>query len=158
MNEPISDAVRGILDGHIVLDRNLAERGQYPAVNVLKSISRLSNRVSGPNTKDASKRMRTLLKDYTESEDMINLGAYQKGSSAAIDDAIDHYPRIYDFLTQEVDDPAKLKDTLQKLSDITGIDIPPEEFDEAGLGVGAIKKYAQSSEASALYKPDREVN
>lgn len=158
MNEPISDAVRGILDGHIVLDRNLAERGQYPAVNVLKSISRLSNRVSGPNTKDASKRMRTLLKDYTESEDMINLGAYQKGSSAAIDDAIDHYPRIYDFLTQEVDDPAKLKDTLQKLSDITGIDIPPEEFDEAGLGVGAIKKYAQSSEASTLYKPDREVN
>ena len=149
--------MRGILDGHIVLDRNLAERGQYPAVNILKSISRLANRVSGQKTKLAATRMRTLLKDYIESEDMINLGAYQKGSSSNIDDAIDHYPRIYDFLTQDVDDPAKLKDTLQKLSDISGIDIPSEECDEAGLGLGAIKKYAQSSEASALYKTENGV-
>ncbi len=152
MDEPISDTVRGILDGHIVLERTLAQRGQYPAINVLKSISRLSNRVSGENTKKAVLRMRKLLAVYTESEDMILVGAYQKGSDAGIDDAIEHYPRIYDFLTQDVNDPAKLKDTLKKLAEITDIEIPDTECGEEALGSGAIKKYMQASEAASLYE------
>lgn len=152
MDEPISDTVRGILDGHIVLERALAQRGQYPAINVLKSISRLSNRVSGENTKKAVLRMRKLLAVYTESEDMILVGAYQKGSDAGIDDAIEHYPRIYDFLTQDVNDPAKLKDTLKKLAEITDIEIPDTECGEEALGSGAIKKYMQASEAASLYE------
>ncbi len=152
MDEPISDTVRGILDGHIVLERALAQRGQYPAINVLKSISRLSNRVSGENTKKAVLRMRKLLAVYTESEDMILVGAYQKGSDAGIDDAIEHYPRIYDFLTQDVNDPAKLKDTLKKLAEITNIEIPDTECGEEALGSGAIKKYMQASEAASLYE------
>jgi len=151
MDEPISDTVRGILDGHIVLERRLAQRGQYPAINVLKSISRLANRVAGEKTKEAGMRMRKLLATYTESEDMIQVGAYQKGSDADIDDAIEHYPMIYDFLTQDVNDPAKLKDTLKKLSDITNIEIPEAECEEDALGVGAIKKYVRSSEAGKLY-------
>lgn len=151
MDEPISDAVRGILDGHIVLDRRLAQRGQYPAINVLKSISRLANRVSGEKTKFASLRMRKLLATYTESEDMIQVGAYQKGNDAEVDDAIIHYPLIYNFLTQEVNDPAKLKDTLKKLSEITDIEIDDDECDENAVGAGAIKKYIQASEATSLY-------
>ncbi|MGF7109229.1 flagellar protein export ATPase FliI [Treponema pedis] len=151
MDEPISDTVRGILDGHIVLERRLAQRGQYPAINVLRSISRLANRVAGENTKKAVTKARNLLAAYTESEDMILVGAYQKGSDANIDDAIEHYPLIYDFLTQDVNDPAKLEDTLKKLSEITGIEIPDFECSEDALGRGAIKKYVQPSEAANLY-------
>ena len=146
MDEPISDAVRGILDGHVVLERRLAQRGQYPAINVLQSISRLSNRVAGEKTKEAALLVRKLLAVYTESEDMIQVGAYQKGSDPEIDQAIDRYPLIYNFLTQDVNDPAKLKDTLNKLSEITEIEIPDSEGEEDAVGIGIRKKY----EAAAL--------
>ncbi len=143
MDEPISDAVRGILDGHVVLERRLAQRGQYPAINILDSISRLANRVAGEKSKQAAMRMRRLLAVYTDSEDMIQVGAYQKGSDPNIDEAIEHYPAIYDFLTQDVNDPAKLEDTLKGLANITGIEIPEEEIDEEAFGTGAVKKYAK---------------
>ncbi len=141
MDEPISDAVRGILDGHVVLERRLAQRGQYPAINVLQSISRLSNRVAGEKTKEAALLVRKLLAVYTESEDMIQVGAYQKGSDPEIDQAIDRYPLIYNFLTQDVNDPAKLKDTLNKLSEITKIEIPESEGEGDAVGIGIRKKY-----------------
>jgi Flagellar biosynthesis/type III secretory pathway ATPase len=101
----------------------------------------LSNRVAGEKTKEAALLVRKLLAVYTESEDMIQVGAYQKGSDPEIDQAIDRYPLIYNFLTQDVNDPAKLKDTLNKLSEITEIEIPDSEGEEDAVGIGIRKKY-----------------
>ena len=127
MDEPISDAVRGILDGHIVLSRELAERYHYPAVDVLKSISRLALKVTGPKTKEAAAYLRRLLAVYSEAEDLINVGAYAKGSNPEIDEAIDKMPEIRNFLMQNIDEKADLADTLAWVSRITGIEIPEEE-------------------------------
>ena len=100
MNEPIADAVRGILDGHIVMDRQIANKGQYPAINVLKSISRVMNNIVDAKHKQSAERLRASLSVYMESEDLINIGAYKRGSSADVDDAIQQYPRILSFLKQ----------------------------------------------------------
>ena len=128
MDEPISDAVRGILDGHIVLARKLAQRGQYPAIDVLASISRLSKRVSTEKVREASLELRRLLAKYKDSEDMILVGAYQKGSNRELDIAIEKYPLIYDFLVQSVDEKADIEDTLRRLAKITEIEIPESEL------------------------------
>ncbi|ULQ60155.1 FliI/YscN family ATPase [Brucepastera parasyntrophica] len=127
MDEPISDTVRGILDGHIILSRRLAQRYHYPAIDVLASISRLANRVSGAVTKKAVAFIRRLMSDYAESEDMINIGAYQKGTNPAIDEAIDKHPQIEEFLKQEVDDPAPITGTLKMMGEIADILIPENE-------------------------------
>lgn len=129
MDEPISDTVRGILDGHIILSRRLAQRYHYPAIDVLSSISRLSKRVSGEKTQLAAARVRRLMAVYAEQEDMINVGAYQKGTNAEIDDAIDRHQAIEAFLTQEVSSEATIGETLKELSAVSGIDIPEEEYD-----------------------------
>ena len=154
MDEPISDAVRGILDGHIVLNRKLAQRGHYPAIDVLGSISRLANRVAGECSKKAAQYMRKLMAVYADAEDMIQVGAYQKGSNPAIDEAIAHHDKIETFLQQEVNDPAPIEKTLEQLSAITHIDIPNEESFQAGAG--AAKKYLMPSEAADLYKAEIE--
>jgi flagellum-specific ATP synthase len=152
MDEPISDAVRGILDGHIVLNRKFAQLGHYPAIDVLGSISRLANRVSGECSKKAAQYMRRLMAVYAEAEDMIQVGAYQKGSNPAIDEAIDHHEKIEAFLQQETNDTAPINKTLEQLSSITHIDIPQEEsFQE---GAGAVKKYLMPSETAALYQTE----
>ncbi|MCO0596821.1 flagellar protein export ATPase FliI [Peribacillus butanolivorans] len=100
MNEPIADAVRGILDGHFILDRNLANKGQFPALNVLKSISRVMNNIVEERHKKSAENLRASLSTYIESEDLINIGAYKKGSSKEIDNSINRYPEIISFLKQ----------------------------------------------------------
>lgn len=130
MDEPISDTVRGILDGHIVLERRLAERYQYPAVGALKSISRLANAVTGPVTQKAMGVVRRLLATYEESEDMINIGAYVKGTNPAIDEAIGKHEAIREFLVQGITEKAPITDTLRKLGDIAGVAIPASEISE----------------------------
>lgn len=100
MNEPIADAVRGILDGHFILDRNLANKGQFPALNVLKSISRVMNNIVEERHKKSAENLRASLSTYIESEDLINIGAYKKGSSKEIDNSINRYPEIVSFLKQ----------------------------------------------------------
>lgn len=127
MDEPISDTVRGILDGHVILSRKLAQRNHYPSIDVLASISRLANRVSGTVTQKAAAFIRRLMAVYDDAEDMISVGAYQKGSNPAIDEAIEHHIRIQNFLRQEIDDPAPIEDTLSMLSSISGMEIPGEE-------------------------------
>ncbi len=102
MNEPIADAVRGILDGHIVLDRSIANRGHYPAVNVLASLSRCMKDVVTCEHKDAANKMRELLAAYADAEDLINLGAYAKGSNSVVDRAIEMKPEIDAFLRQDI--------------------------------------------------------
>ena len=127
MDEPISDTVRGILDGHVILSRRLAQRYHYPAIDVLQSISRLSKRVTGENTKKAEAKVRRLMAVYAEQEDMINVGAYQKGTNPEIDAAIDSRAAIEDFLTQEVSEDTSIGETLRQLSAASGIEIPEEE-------------------------------
>jgi flagellum-specific ATP synthase len=141
MDEPISDTVRGILDGHIILSRKLAQQYHYPAIDVLASISRLANRVSGPVSKKAAGYVRRMMAVYKESEDMINVGAYQKGSNPTIDEAIAHHVKIEEFLNQEVSDPAPLTKTLKSMGDVAEMEIPEEE---SGLsGPGARHKYTE---------------
>ncbi|WP_423410028.1 flagellar protein export ATPase FliI [Heyndrickxia sp. MSNUG] len=115
MNEPIADTVRGILDGHFVLDRNLANKGQYPAVNVLKSISRIMNNIVSEDHVKAAERLRELLSTYINSEDLINIGAYKKGSSAEIDEAIMRYPQILNFLKQGTSEKVSIDESIQEL-------------------------------------------
>ncbi|AJO58243.1 flagellar protein export ATPase FliI [Bacillus subtilis] len=120
MNEPIADTVRGILDGHIVLDRALANKGQFPAVNVLKSISRVMSNISTRQHLDAANKFRELLSTYQNSEDLINIGAYKRGSSREIDEAIQFYPQLIQFLKQGTDEPALLEESIAVLTSLTG--------------------------------------
>ncbi|APH05258.1 flagellar protein export ATPase FliI [Bacillus weihaiensis] len=115
LNEPISDTVRGILDGHIVLDRQLANKGQFPAINILKSISRVMNQIVDPMHKKSATRLRDLLSTYLNSEDLINIGAYKRGSSKEIDEAIRLYPKIISFLKQNVEDKVTSEDSIHSL-------------------------------------------
>ncbi|WP_203246584.1 flagellar protein export ATPase FliI [Sporosarcina beigongshangi] len=115
MNEPIADAVRGILDGHIVLDRTLANRGQYPAINVLKSVSRLMNHIADPEHVKAAERLRDLYYTYSKSEDLINIGAYKRGTSKEIDQAIEYEPLITNYLKQGFRDNISMADSIEEL-------------------------------------------
>jgi flagellum-specific ATP synthase len=115
MNEPIADTVRGILDGHFVLDRDLANKGQYPAVNVLKSISRIMNNIVSDDHVKAAERLRELLSTYINSEDLINIGAYKKGTSAEIDEAITRYPQILNFLKQSTNEKVSINESVEAL-------------------------------------------
>lgn len=130
MDEPITDKVRGTLDGHIVLSRDLASKQHYPAIDILKSISRLSKRVSGKNTLKASTRVKKWIATYKEQEEMIVAGVYQKGNSLEVDEAIEHHGSVEEFLCQEESDHLSIEDTLTKLSEVSGIEIPQEEFVE----------------------------
>jgi flagellum-specific ATP synthase len=113
MNEPIADTVRGILDGHFVLDRTLANKGQYPAINVLKSVSRLMSHLAKNEHKLAAERVRDLLSTYLNSEDLINIGAYKQGASKEIDEAIQRYPEILSFLKQKTEERISFHDSVQ---------------------------------------------
>jgi len=117
-NEPIADAVRGILDGHIVLDRSIAERGRFPAVNVLRSISRTMPKCNQPEENKLVERARSLLSTYDNMAEMIRLGAYKRGSSKEVDEAILYYPPLEDFLRQNIDERTDLPTGYQMLEKI----------------------------------------
>ncbi len=117
-NEPIADAVRGILDGHIILSRALGAVGHYPAIDVLQSVSRLAGRVSAREHTDAARRIRTALADYHRSEDLINLGAYVSGSNPALDSAIRSRPKLLDFLKQDSHEAAAFESTVARLNEL----------------------------------------
>jgi flagellum-specific ATP synthase len=115
MNEPIADAVRGILDGHLVLDRKLANKGQFPAINPLRSISRVMNDIVDPSHRYAADRLRQLLAIYTDSEDLINIGAYKRGASKEVDEAIQAYPGIINFIKQSTEERVTLNQAVHLL-------------------------------------------
>ncbi len=121
LNEPITDAVRGILDGHIFLSRKLASKGHYPAIDVLDSISRVMPNITSESHVGASRIFREYLSVYREAEDLINIGAYAKGSNRKIDLAIDKIDHFNELLRQGVDEKVSLEDTLETLSKITHI-------------------------------------
>ncbi len=118
MNEPIADTVRGILDGHIVLNRALAERNHYPAIDVLASISRLMVEVTSQEHQELAAKLRAALAAYAEAEDLINIGAYAHGSNPEIDEAIRLYPEITAFLRQGIDERSGFSDTLDLLKTV----------------------------------------
>ena len=118
-NEPIADAARAVLDGHIVLSRRLATQSHYPAIDVLESVSRVMIDVVGENHLTASRALRELLATYRESEDLIHIGAYVRGTSARIDRAIEKIEGINAFLRQDMDEHAAFEDTLKEMTRIS---------------------------------------
>ena len=117
-NEPIADAVRGILDGHIILTRDLATMGHYPAIDLGQSVSRLASAVSTPEQKRAATRIRQAMAEYSRAEDLINLGAYASGANPQIDSAIQMRPKVLGFLRQTPEETTPMAETLRKMSEI----------------------------------------
>jgi flagellum-specific ATP synthase len=119
-NEPVADAVRGILDGHIVMERAIADRGRYPAINVLKSVSRTMPRSCDPAFRPVVAKARQVLATYADMEELIRLGAYRAGSSAEVDEAIALNGPLEAFLAQGKEEATTLGDAYARLSQILG--------------------------------------
>ena len=118
MNEPVADAVRSILDGHIVLSRNIAAQNHFPAIDVLASVSRVMSAVVPKEHMEANRKLRALMAVYKEAEDLIHIGAYVKGSSPKIDEAVQKIDAINDFLCQGVFEVQSFEETIQRLEGI----------------------------------------
>jgi len=126
-NEPIADAVRAILDGHIVLTRELADQGRYPAIDILKSISRLRVDITSKDVLDAGRALVRHLATYARVEDMVNIGAYAKGSSPDIDRALKMIGPIREYLRQDVEDGQTLEQSFEALQSLIS---PPKAEEE----------------------------
>ena len=117
-NEPISDTARGILDGHIVLSRKIAQKNHYPAIDVLQSISRVMSRIASVEHKKNAGMLKEVLATYADAEDLINIGAYKPGSNPSIDYAIEKIGPVNDFLKQQTDEKFDFDDIIALLSAI----------------------------------------
>jgi flagellum-specific ATP synthase len=113
--DPIADAARAILDGHVVLSRRLAEAGHYPAIDIEASISRVMPQISGPRHQQLARRFKHVYSTYEQHRDLINVGAYVAGSDPAVDEAREYHPRLKQFLMQGIDEQVTLADSLQAL-------------------------------------------
>jgi FliI/YscN family ATPase len=138
-NEPICDAVRSILDGHIILSRQLAAQGHYPAIDILHSVSRLTSQVAGPQQREAARKLRQALSIHRDSEDLIQLGAYVSGSNPALDASIRLRPELLNFLRQDHTTNAALDKTLGALDELaakfdTGQQTLPVRAPNSGRG------------------------
>ncbi len=117
-NEPITDTARSILDGHIMLDRRLAQRNHYPAIDVLQSISRVMSAIADREHKQAAGKMKNVLATYREAEDLINIGAYKSGSNKNIDYAIEKIDKVNEFLMQETHTKYDFEDEIETLEEM----------------------------------------
>ena len=118
MNEPITDTARSILDGHIMLNRKIAQKNHYPAIDVLQSISRVMSSIAGDDHKDASGKLRNVLATYSEAEDLVNIGAYKDGSNPEIDFALSKIGEVNEFLRQDVYEKFDFAQEVQMLEGI----------------------------------------
>jgi len=118
MNEPVADAARGILDGHIVMDRAIADRGRYPAIDILKSVSRSMPECLDNNQRAIVKRAKNLISTYEDMAELIRLGAYRKGSDPKVDEAIQYYDQIEEFLNQQKSERTSIHEGFLRLSEI----------------------------------------
>ncbi|CAM5788181.1 MULTISPECIES: flagellar protein export ATPase FliI [Brevibacillus] len=116
MNDPIADAVRGILDGHIVLDRKIAHKGHFPAIDVMASVSRVMNEICTDDHLEAARQLKRYLATYKEAEDLINIGAYKPGTNREIDQAIRYRDVIRDFTMQGTHEPSDLQSAIKALT------------------------------------------
>lgn len=128
-NEPISDAVRGIVDGHIVMERAIADRGRYPAINVLRSVSRMMPKCLNQQQNAIITKAKQLISRYEDMAELIRLGAYRKGSDAEVDQAIALYPKFEDFLRQDKEESTRIDAAFKILADILSM---PYGDDAAG--------------------------
>ena len=119
-NEPVSDTTRGILDGHIMLDRNIAERGRFPAINILRSISRTMPDCNSSDESEMIQKARSYLSTYNDMEELIRLGAYRSGSNPKVDEAIQYYEQLDPFISQSKDAKITFEDGLESLAMILG--------------------------------------
>jgi flagellum-specific ATP synthase len=126
MNEPIADAVRSIVDGHIVLDRKLAARGHYPAIDVLSSVSRLMGEVVDNEHLGWAYQFRGTLADYAKIEDLVNLGAYEKGQNKRADYAVEMIDELNRFLRQNIDMQSPMEHGLKEMAALLSRKIHPE--------------------------------
>lgn len=117
-NEPISDTVRGIIDGHIILSRKIAAKNHYPAIDVLSSISRLMSDIAGAGHRAAAAKLRNLMATYEENIDLISIGAYKAGSNPKLDEAIGHMEGINAFLQQRTDEKSTFSQTIDRLEEL----------------------------------------
>lgn len=117
-NEPIADTVRGILDGHIVLSRDLAHKNHYPAIDILNSVSRLMKEICEDQHQECASLARDILATYKEAEDLINIGAYESGSNKNIDLAIEYIDKVNSFLKQGVNEKTKFEESIVELKNI----------------------------------------
>ena len=117
-NEPITDTARGILDGHIVLNRKLAQRNHYPAIDVLASISRVMSAIASPEQKADAGKLKNVMATYAQAEDLINIGAYKSGSNKEIDYAIAKNAAVNEFLLQRTDEKFDFEEELELLRNI----------------------------------------
>lgn len=122
MNEPIADAVRSIVDGHIILSRDLASQGHYPAVEVMNSVSRCMVDVVDPDQVRAGRRFLEIMSVYRRAEDLINIGAYANGSNPKIDNAIEMIDRLNAFLKQDVEEKVSFKESVKQLHDVFNVE------------------------------------
>ncbi len=118
--EPVADAARAILDGHLVLSRQLADAGLYPAIDVEASISRAMSGITGTEHQQAAQRFRQLYTAYRQNEDLISVGAYQRGSDPVVDQAIQYQPRLRAFLQQDVSEAVDFEEAVASLRRLTG--------------------------------------
>lgn len=152
-NEPISDAVRGIVDGHIVMDREIADRGRYPAIDVLKSVSRSMPGVLNDDQNYVIKEAKKIITSYENMAELIRLGAYRRGSDPDVDRAISLYPRLEEFLGQDKDESTPIEDSFTELAAILGLAFDDGHQDESiespsddGFVPGAIIGEAQEND------------
>ena len=124
-NEPIADAVRAILDGHISLSRDLGSAGHYPAISVLDSVSRLQSKLASREEAGHAIRIREALAMYRQSEDLINLGAYAAGSNSRLDSVIQSRAELMRFLRQDSREVNPVEETLRQMQTVAAL-IPPE--------------------------------
>lgn len=146
-NEPISDALRGLLDGHIVLSRDIAHRGLYPAIDILSSLSRLQTHLVPPDHLQSTTRLRNLLSVYKENEDLITIGAYQRGSNPAVDQAITMREPIEQFVSQPAREVTTWSDTVSRLK---AVSVQAAAVPQAG-GIQANGTQANGPQAAAQH-------
>jgi flagellum-specific ATP synthase len=127
MNEPIADAARSILDGHVVLSRHLAHAGHYPAIDVLQSVSRLTSEIAPREIQDAGMNLRRLMAAHKEKEDLIAIGAYQSGADPVVDEALAKDGAIKGYLRQRVDEPSTIEEADHGLLGLAAAPLPPDE-------------------------------
>jgi flagellum-specific ATP synthase len=117
-NEPITDTARSILDGHIMLNRKLAHKNHYPAIDVLQSISRCMSQIVDKEHKKVAGKLKNVLATYNDSEDLINIGAYKRGNNKNIDYAIDKIDAVNEFLLQDTDQKFGYEESLKLMEEI----------------------------------------
>ena len=120
MNEPVTDTLRGLLDGHVVLSRAIAQRGRFPAVDVLQSTSRIMDRVTSGEHRDDAREVRMLMAAFEDARDLVSIGAYKPGSDAKVDRALAVKDTLDSLLTQDQGSARAFEDTLARLAEIAG--------------------------------------